>query len=133
MIAVHDLGRTIFGYGLFQGFNHCRQAIAKQSAERAKVGLIRPSPAGLNRWRLRWQLLGPMAERGSLLDNRRESTLRLYQSMTATRYKTPRRIHRRAGDLQGKSAKRGDVRDINAPFARQGMFTCPRGRPDLAA
>jgi len=40
-------------------------------------------------------------------DIRQFSTLRLYQSMIATHYRTPRRIHCQAADLQGKSAERG--------------------------
>ena len=80
-----------------------------------------------------------------LLDSRQLSTLRLYQStplgvcyVKACRAKDRHQIQKSAphrcltGNLQSKSAKRGDVGNINAPTVRQRMFTCARGGPDLA-
>ena len=129
--AVHYRWFFRFCDGVFQGFD-------------AKVSLhavgARPCPP----------LVRGVASEGAIGPSplatveRQLSTFRLNQSTplsvcyaTACRAKDRHQIQKSAphrcltGDLQSKSAKRGDVGNINAPTARQHMFTCARGGPDL--
>ena len=51
----------------------------------------------------------------SVVDGRQAKTFRLDQSSTATRQTKPRAIHCQAGDLQSKSAERGNVGHVHGP------------------
>jgi hypothetical protein len=129
--AVHYRWFFRFCDGVFQGFD------AKVSLDAVRARLCPPLVRGV-------ASEGAIGPSPLATVERQLRTLRLNQSTPlgvcyakACRTKDRHQIQEPAphrcltGDLQRKSAKRGDVSDINAPTARQQMFTCARGGPDL--